>query len=104
MFEEKRIQEELIKMGANPSLKGFQLIPCILNLMDKEITNGNQLDTSIYEMVGREKNCTPSSVERSLKRFFKDFKIRIRRQGGDLLGIKGTNEDLFFLYYKFKEN
>ena len=41
MLDRNKIEQELIKAGANPSLNGFKLIPDILNAIDKEIQNGN---------------------------------------------------------------
>ena len=104
MLNGNKIQQELIRMGANPSLKGFQLLPDTLNAIDAEIKDGNETGmkiTCIYEAVGKLKNCTGVSVERNLRHFFERF--RRKPDGAEIIGEKPTNKEaLFLLYYKFK--
>ena len=101
MLDRNKIEHELIKAGANPSLNGFKLIPDILNAIDKEIQNGNIKITCIYNDVGKINNCTGTSVERNLRHFFEH--LRRKTDGVEIIGEKPTNKEaLFLLYYKFK--
>ncbi|MBS4931780.1 MAG: hypothetical protein KH020_10755 [Clostridiales bacterium] len=101
MLDRNKIEKELIKMGANPSLNGFRLVPDALNAIDKEIQNGNIKITCIYNDVGKLNNCTGTSAGRNLRHFFEH--LRRKPNGVEIIGEKPTNKEaLFLLYYKFK--
>lgn len=101
MLDRNKIEKEVIRMGANPSLTGFRLLPDTLNAIDKEIQNGNIKITCIYNDVGKINNCTGINVERNLRHFFEHF--RSKPNGAEIIGEKSTNKEaLFLLYYKFK--
>ena len=101
MLDRNKIEQELIKMGANPSLNGFKLLPDTLNAIDKEMQNGYVKIICIYNDVGKLNNCTKASVERNLRHFFEH--LRRKPNGAEIIGEKPTNKEaLFLLYYKFK--
>lgn len=95
------LENKLIKLGANPCLKGFRCTIEALKLIDE--ASGNRLKMMyLYEVVGKKTGNTSPSVERAIRHFFAH--MRKNQKGLEVIGEKGSSsETLYSLYYKLKE-
>lgn len=95
------LENKLIKLGANPCLKGFRCTIEALKLIDE--ASGNRLKMMyLYEVVGKKTGNTSPNVERSIRHFFSN--LRKKPSAVEVIGEKASNgETLYLLYYKLKE-
>lgn len=95
------LENKLIKLGANPCLKGFRCTIEALKLIDE--ASGNRLKMMyLYEVVGKKTGDKSALVERAIRHFFAN--MRKNSKGLDVIGEKGSNsETLYLLYYRLKE-
>lgn len=100
MLDTKKLQNELIALGANPFLKGFGCTVEALKVIDEKKDERVKL-MNLYETVAERCGTKKSEVERAIRYFLKDF--RKKPEAIEIIREKGTNGDsLFLLYYKLK--
>lgn len=103
-MDKNKIEKELIKMGAKPSMLGFRYLAESLILLDDEklSQNADIKIMYIYASIAKKFGVSMTSVQTALIRFFTNF-----RKNLDVVKVIGSNkaskESMFILYYEMKE-
>lgn len=103
MLNREQMKKQLIKMGGDPTLKGFDYV---LDAMEELDTAEDKLPLmSLHEKIGKREKSSRSAVERAIRYFLNELKKSSKAVAdiGEFGKFGASGKSLYLLYEKFKE-